>query len=196
MGDWILSRMMFPMTLAGCPLMALAGLGCLFFCKGKERRRLTWAAGVFLSALALFFGGMVLLGFFDMTWRNLPAAVLCGVLLVSGWAGIVLTLACLLPMEWKEVAPVLRWASKGVIVLFAAVVLVVTLWLGPMLLAFAYSGGERVVEYQGQTLLEVDEGFLDPCYSYYPYHGPLVRGTERLYSSPTHIWGDFEGEMP
>ena len=51
----------------------------------------------------------------------------------------------------------------------------------------------KVVEYQGQTLLEVDTGFLDPLYDYYEYHGPLFRGNERLYSSQyTHIWGDYE----
>lgn len=190
--DFILSRLMIPLTLAGCPLMALAALGCLFWCKGRNRQYLAWTAGVFLGALVLFLGGSVLLGLFGMGWRNLPSIILLGALLVSGWAGIVLTLACLLPQEWKEVAPVLRWAVKGGAVLISSVVLFVTLCYCPFFIVFGFGGGERVVEYQGQTLLEVDESWLDPYYCYYAYHGPLVRGIERLYEGPTHIWGDFD----
>lgn len=194
MDDWILERLMIPVTLAGCPLMALAALGCLLWCRGQNRRYLAWAAGVFLGALALFFGGMILLGFFGLTWRNLPALILCTVLLVSGWAGIVLTLACLLPQEWREVAPVLRWTVKGGALLLSSVVLVTTIWFGPFFIAFGFGGGEQVVKYEGQVLVERMEGFLSPDYSYYPYHGPLVRGTERVWNGPTHIWGDFDLE--
>ena len=46
---------------------------------------------------------------------------------------------------------------------------------------FAFGDTEKVVEYQGQTLVEVDDGFMDPHWSYYVYHGPLVRGRERVY---------------
>lgn len=181
MADLILSRFMFPLTLPGCAVLAIAGLACLFYCKGKNRRYLAWTAAVFLGALALYLGGILLLGFFQMTWRNLPALILCGTLLGSGWVGIVLTLACFLPGEWPGGPKALRWTLKGVVVLFAAVVLVVTLWFGPLAVIFVYSDAERVVEHQGQTLLEVNDGFLDPHWSYYVYHGPLVRGTERVY---------------
>ena len=191
MGDAVLSKVMFPLTLWGCPLMALAGLGCLIFCRGPGRRKLAWAAGVFLSALALFFGGMVLLGFFGLTWRNLPSAVLCGVLLVSGWAGIVLTLNCLMPQAWPELAPVLRWTVKGGALLLSSVILFVTILYGPFFIAWGFGGEERVLEHQGQTLLEVDESWLDPYYCCYAYHGPLVRGTERIWSGPTHIDRDI-----
>ena len=94
----------FPLTLAGCALLAVAGLGCLLYCKGSNRRHLAWAAAVFLAALVLYFGGLILLGCFQMTWRNWMSLALCGVLLLSGWAGIILTMACLLPR---------RWPSKG-----------------------------------------------------------------------------------
>lgn len=171
----------FPLTLVGVPILALTAIVCLLYCRGKNRRYLAWAAGIFLGTLALFFCGNILLGFFGMTWRNLPSMVLSGVLLVSGWVGIILTLNCLMPAEWPEIAPVLRWAVKGAVLFFAAVVLLVTLWLGPLVLAFAYGNPERIVEYQGQTLLEVDDGFLDPHWSYYVCHGPLFRETERLY---------------
>lgn len=190
--DAVLSKVMFPLTLWGSPLMALAALGCLIFCRGPDRRRLAWAAGVFLSALALFFGGKVLLGFFGLTWRNLPSLILLGTLLVSGWAGIVLTLACLLPQEWPELAPVLRWTVKGGALLLSGVILFVTILYGPFFVIWGFGGEERVLGHQGQTLLEVDESWLDPYYCYYSYHGPLVRGTERIWSGPTHIWGDFD----
>lgn len=189
MGDFLLSKFMFPMLLPGCGVLALAGLGCLLYGRGKEHRRLAWTAAVFLTALTLWIGGIFLMGFFDLTWRDAPAAALCAVLLVSGWVGIFQTLACLLPMEWKEVAPVLRWAVKGAVSLFAAVVFIVTLFFGPMAIGFIYSDAERVVTYEGRTLLEVDDGFMDPHYSYYEYHGPLVRGAGRIYDDHEPLHG-------
>ena len=36
------------------------------------------------------------------------------------------------------------------------------------------------MECQDHRLVERREGFLSPDYSYYAYHGPLVRGTERI----------------
>ena len=168
--------LIFPMALSGFWVLALMGIACLVRCRGKNRRYLAWTAAVFLGALALYFGGLILLGIFGLTWRNVVAMILCGTLLVSGWAGIVLTLACALPMEMPGIPAVLRWPAKGLLVLFAAVVFLVTLWVGPMGIALVYGNSERVVKYQGQTLVEVDEGFLDPWYSYYVYCGPLVRG--------------------
>lgn len=173
--------MLFPLTLTGVLILALVAIGCLSRCRGKNRRHLAWAAGVFLTALVLFFGGLILLGFFRMTWRSLPSMILLGTLLVSGWMGIVLTMGCFLPMEWPGIPAPLRWVSKGAALLFATVVILETLWFGPLLIVWGFGGEERVVEYEGKTLLEVDESFLEPDYRYYLYHGPLVRGTERLY---------------
>ena len=172
--------LLFPMVLIGFWLLALVGISCLIRCRGKNRRYLAWTAAVFLGALALYFGGLILLGFFQLTWRNLPALILCTVLLLSGWAGIILTLACALPMEWPNVPLILRWPAKGLLVLCAALVLLMTLWIGPLGIAFVYGDSERVVECQDRRLVERREGFLSPDYSYYAYHGPLVRGTERI----------------
>lgn len=172
---------LFPMVHISFWLLAVVGIGCLIRCRGKNRRYLAWTAAVFLGAFALFFGGIFLLDRFGLAWRNAPAAALCAVLLVSGWAGIVLTLACALPMEWPNVPQFLRWPAKGLVVLCAAVLLVVTLWIGPMGILFVYGDSERVMDYQGQKLVEVDDGFMDPHWSYYVYHGPLVRGIERLF---------------
>lgn len=192
--------LLFPMAHIGFWLLALTGTGCLIRCRGKRRRWLAWTAAVFLTAFVLFWGGIFLLDRFGLIWRNAPAAALCVVLLLSGWTGIVLTLACALPMEWPNVPLILRRLAKGLVVLSAAVVLLVTLWIGPMGIAFVYGGSERVVEYHGplvdyqdQLLVERMEGFLSPDYSYYPYRGPLFRGTKRIFNvadahvSPSHI---------
>ena len=181
----------FPMVLIGVFVLGLLGLGCLVRCKGKIRDSLARTAVVFLSALALYFGGMLLLGFFGMTWRNLASALFFGTLLVSGWAGVVLTVACVLDQKWSNIPILLEWAGKALVCFLAAEVLLVTLWIGPFLLLFGFTDSERTVEYQGQTLLEVDDGFLDPHYSYYAYHGPLVRGIDRIYDGPTSIYGDI-----
>lgn len=188
--DYLLNRMVL-LAQIGVPILALVGIGCLIRCKGKDRQRLVWIAAIFLGALALWVGGSVLLGIFRLTWRNGPMLLMGGVVLVSGWVGIVLTLACALPMEWPNVPAALSWASKGVVVFFAAAILLVALWMGPVGLLFAFGNVERRIEYQGQVLLEVDDGFRDPHYSYYAYHGPLVRGKERIYDEPTHIYGDI-----
>lgn len=171
------------LTPPGIGLLSVVGLGCLMFCKDEAYyKHLVRTAVVFITAFVLYFGGIILLDSFHLTWRNAPAAVLCGVLLVSGWMGITFTLVCLLPREWKGVPAALRWAFKGAVVLFAAVVLLVTLWIGPIGIAFVYGESERVVEYQGPLLLEKEEGFMSEYYSYYEYHGPLVRGTERIFN--------------
>lgn len=178
--DYLLNRIVL-LAQIGVPILALVGIGCLIYCKGKYHRYLARTAAVFLGTLALWIGGGVLLGFFRLTWRNGPMLLLGGIVLVSGWVGIILTLVCFLPMELPNVTAALHWASKSVIVLFAAAILLVALWMGPFGLLFAFSNAERKIEYQGQTLLEVDDGFLDIHYSYYVYHGPLVRGKERVY---------------
>ena len=183
--------LLFPAVLAGAVLLALIGLGCLLFCRGKSRRYLARTAYVFVPTFALFIGGELLLGMFDLTWRSLPAGIFCGVLLLSGIIGILLILCCLLPLEMSELAPCLRWTVKGAALASAGLVLYCALVYGGLLALFGFGGGERVLEYQGQTLLEVDRSFLDPLYDYYQYHGPLVRGNEALYEGlPTHIDGD------
>ncbi len=180
------------LTLPGCGVLALAGLYCLFFCKGqKNYKHLTRTAAVFLGAAGLLIGGDTLLGCFGLAWRSAPSAVLFGVMLVSGWIGVVLTLGCFLPLEIPRLHRYLRRGLKVAVLFFGVLVLLVFLWVGPVLLIFAFGDDEQVVEYQGQTLLEVDDGFMDPHWSYYVYRGPLVRGSERLWNGPTPIGGDI-----
>ena len=180
--EWTLSDLALPAALAGAVLLALVGLGCLIFCRGTNRRHLAWTACVFVPVFLLFVGGNLLLGLFGLTWRNLPSGLFCAVLLISGALGILFILGCFLPLEMPEVAPVLRWAVKGMALLSAGLVLCCALFYGPLLAVFAFGGEERVLGYRGQTLLEVENGFMDPIYDYYEYHGPLVRGAELVYA--------------
>ena len=184
------SEILFPLAAVGVPVLGLAGLYCLLFCKGEEHyKHLVRTAAVFLGAAGLLTGGGAVLGLFGLAWRSGPSVVLFGVMLVSGWIGVALTMACLLPRQWPVVGVVLRRAVKGGLQFLAVLVLLVSLWQGPFLMMFAFGDMERVVEYQGQTLLEVDDGFMDPHWSYYVYHGPLVRGKERVYDEYSPLWG-------
>ena len=175
----------------GISVLAVTGVGCLIWGKGRRRRYLVWTAAVFLGTLGLYFSGLLLLSCFGLTWRNLPTLVLWGVALLSGWAGTILIPVCFWSVEMPEQSVILGRAAKAAVAFFAAVVLFVTLWLGPLVLAFVYGSPERVVEYQGQTLLEENDGFLDLHYSYYAYHGPLFRGAERVWDGPARIDGDI-----
>lgn len=186
--------MMMAVTLFLClPLLAILGLWCLFYCRGKNRRHLTAAAAVLCGSLLILLGGEVILGGVGLTWRNLPAVVLWTAALVSGLLVLLLTLACFLPLDLPKWPRVARWSSKFLALICAGLVAYHAMLYGFILMVFAWGEKEQVVEYQGQTLLEVDTGFLDPLYDYYEYHGPLFRGNKRLYSSQyTHIWGDHE----
>ena len=176
------------LTLPGCGVLALTGLYCLFFCKGETNyRHLTWTAAVFLGAAGLLIGGDALLGCFDLAWRSAPSAVLFGVMLVSGWIGVVFILGCFLPLEIPQFHRYLRRGLKAAVLFFGVLVLLVSLWVGPIMFMFVYGDTERVLEYQGQTLLEVDDGFMDPHWSYYVHHGPLVRGKETVWNGQVPI---------
>lgn len=164
------------MAIVGALVVIGVGIWCLRNCEGKARKYLVLDSIVFLVTLALHFGGSIVLGFLGLTWRNVPGAVLWTVLVGSFLIWIVLALCCFLPQTGE-----IGWVNQGIVILFAVVTFLVVLWVGLIVLAFGYGETEKVVEYRGQTLLEVDDGFMDPHWSYYVYHGPLVRGTERIY---------------
>lgn len=180
--EWTLGDLFFLAALAGSVLLALEGLLCLIRCRGTNSRHLARTAWVFVPTLVLFAGGGLILGQFGLAWRNLPSGFFCTVLLISGALGVLFTLGCFLPLEMPEVAPVLRWALKGVTLLSAGWVLYCALIYGTLFSAFSYGGEERMLEYRGQALVEVENGFLDTIYDYYEYHGPMVRGTEPVYA--------------
>ena len=165
------------------PLLVLLGLGCLLWCRGKDHTHLVRTAVVFLGACGLLFGGEVIAGLFGLTWRNFPARFLCAVILISGILGIWFTLACFLPLELKDLAPVLRWTLKTGALFAAGLLIFCALRLGTLIVVFGFGSEDVVVSCQGQTLVEEESGWLDPIYDYYEYHSPLFRGRERLYSS-------------
>ena len=164
------------MAIVGALVVIGVGIWCLRNCEGKARKYLVLDSIVFLVMLALHFGGSIVLGFLGLTWRNVPGAVLWTVLVGGFLIWIVLALCCFLPQTGE-----IGWVNQGIVILFAVVTFLVVLWVGLIVLAFGYGETEKVVEYRGQTLLEVDDGFMDPHWSYYVYHGPLVRGKERVY---------------
>ena len=176
--------------LAAVPTLALCGIFCLVFLPREGRPHLLPTVAVFAGAFLLLVGGGRLLERFGLAWRNLPSGALSLLLLLSGIAGVVFTLGALLPAELPKLPAVLRWIIKAAAAASAALVLFYALALGGIAINMAFGGEERVVEYEGQTLVEVDRSFLDPWYVYYAYHGPLVRGNEILYDGPTPPWGD------
>ena len=163
-------------TIAGVPVLIGVGIWCLRRCEGKARKYLVWDTLVFFAALALLFGGDIVLGFFGLAWRNLPGAVLWAVLVVSFLTWIILTLRCSVS-QMDDIG----WVNKGIIIFFGGVVLLMTMWLGLLIFAFGYCREERVLEYQGQPLVEVDMSWLHPTYHYYEYRGPLFQGSELIY---------------
>ena len=54
---------------------------------------------------------------------------------------------------------------------------------------FALATEERVVDWPEQKVVEVDRSWLDPCYVYYEYRGPLVRGAGALTTSQRSLPG-------
>ena len=136
--------------------------------------------------VGLLAGGNLLLKPFNLAWRYLPggliaaAGILCLAAVLIGTAVRVLT--C--PMEGRSLGA--RAAARIIVLAGAAVLLYYVLILGSVIACFTYAGQERMIVYKGQTLLEVDNSFLDPMYDYYAYRGPVFRGAELLFSSQEH----------
>lgn len=174
---------MEPSYLLACGGLALAisavvfGVVCLFLVKGKLRAHMAVAVGVFLGTLLLWAGGNWVLGQFGLAWRNWVVWPLAILLFLSGVWGIVCDIRCL-----RELLRDRKALRLGVTVLSVAAGMMI-LWYGGLIGAIAVglgAGPERVVSWEGQRLVEVDESFMDVLYAYYPYRGPLVRGTERV----------------
>ena len=173
----------FALCFAG-PVTLLAALDRAFFGTGKRRRRLWAAMAVAGGAVLLLMGGDWLLGRFGLAWRNLPAGVLSAAAILGGTVCALLTIECVALRRGDGPG----WLLSTVVVTACALALtgLLLLW-GPLAAALAFGGREQAVEYEGRTLLERDEGFLDPAYEYYDYHGPLVRGAEGLFWRETPL---------
>lgn len=180
----MISYFLILLLLTGLPVLTVAGFVHMKRCEEKEQRQMRWAAYVFLGALVLLAGGWLVMGRFGLIWRAAPTAVLMGTMLVSDWVWIGLMLYHVLCGEWPGTPPVWRWTVKSMIALFATAALLMSLVWWTVLCALFGEGLNQVVEYQGQTLVEVVDGLLEADhYSYYRYYGPLVRGTEPVYEN-------------
>lgn len=136
--------------------------------------------------VGLLAGGNLLMKPFDLAWRNLPG----GLMAIASFIGIV---AVLFGTAWRTLTRPMEGRSLGAqavtritVLAGTAVFLFYFLILAPWAVCFTYAGQERMITYKGQTLLEVDNSFLDPMYDYYAYRGPIFRGAELLYSSQEH----------
>lgn len=172
-------------VLIAAPAVLLAALDRAFFGTGKRCRRLRAAMAAAGGAVLLLMGGDWLLGRLGLAWRNLPAGVLSAAAILGGAACALLTAACV--SGGGETGGLGRKLSAGTVTVCALSLCAVLLFYGPLAAALAFGGREQAVEYEGRALLERDEGFLDPAYEYYDYHGPLVRGAEGLFWRETPL---------
>ena len=161
---------MFVGTLGGLGavvLMGLEALNCLLTCRGKRRTRLLYAGDALLRLIGL-------------SWRRWVQTAFGVAALVLGMAGAFLTVHCGAERRagrlWHE-------AAVGIALLM---LLACSVTIGLFLLAFSHTP-ERVLEVQGQTLVEEDESFLDPHYVYYIGFGPLLRSRESVWSGDTPL---------
>jgi len=178
---------MFVGTLGGLGavvLMGLEALNCLLTCRGKRRTRLLYAAAGLGIVLLLWWGGDALLKMMGLAWRSWVRTAFGVAALVLGMAG-----AFLRVRGGGEGRGGRLWheAAVGIALLM---LLTYSVTIGPFLLAFSHTP-ERVLEVQGQTLVEEDESFLDPYYVYYIGFGPLLRSRESVWSGDTPL--DEEG---
>ena len=174
---------MFVGTLGGLGavvLMGLEALNCLLTCRGKRRTRLLYAAAGLGIVLLLWWGGDALLRLIGLSWRRWVQTAFGVAALVLGMAGAFLTVHCGAERRagrlWHE-------AAVGIALLM---LLACSVTIGPFLLAFSHTP-ERVLEVQGQTLVEEDKSFLDPHYVYYIGFGPLLRSRESVWSGDTPL---------
>lgn len=174
---------MFVGTLGGLGavvLMGLEALSCLLTCQGKRRTRLLYAAAGLGIVLLLWWGWDALLRLIGLSWRRWVQTAFGVAALVLGMAGAFLTVHCGAERRtgrlWHE-------AAVGIALLM---LLTCSVTIGPFLLAFSYAP-ERVLEVQGQPLVEEDESFLDPYYVYYIGFGLLLRSRESVWSGDTPL---------
>ena len=171
---------------AAAAVLLAAALSCLLpgkaACRGKPRRTLVWVLVLLAAVLLLWLAGERILAVFGLAWRSWVRSLLTGALGLLALFGIFQTAECYLAQSHTD-----RLAGQIVV---GVSVLVVTGCLVTVGLPgwFLSLHPERTVSWQGQTLLEEDSGFLDPAYSYYEYHGPLVRGLEAV----GNRWGEEE----
>ena len=159
-------------------VLLAAALYCLLpgrvACKRKARRALGWVLALFLAVSLLQLAGEFTLAMFGLAWRAWVRSLFAGALGLLAFFGVFQTLDCYL-----EQRDTLQLAHQIVVGISGLVVIayLVTVGLPSWFLAIR---PERTVTWRDRTLVEEDQGFLDPDYIYYAWHGALVRGLEPL----------------
>ena len=143
-------------------------------CKRKARRALGWVLALFLAVSLLQLAGEFTLAMFGLAWRAWVRSLFAGALGLLAFFGVFQTLDCYL-----EQRDTLQLAHQIVVGISGLVVIayLVTVGLPSWFLAIR---PERTVTWRDRTLVEEDQGFLDPDYVYYAWRGPLARGLEPL----------------
>lgn len=163
-------------------VLVLYGAARLLIRLAGERRALTGLGAVFLVSLMLICINSMLEAF-NVALRDLPVLILTVTLGLS---------VLLMATVWadctarKQASRTIRWCVRGAGALLCAVMVT---GFAVVLLFTALGGTERVVEYQGRSLVERDVGFLDPYYKYHVCYGPLFRGAETIYSGELRLEG-------
>lgn len=159
-------------------VLLAAALYCLLpgrvACKRKARRALGWVLALFLAVSLLQLAGEFTLAMFGLAWRAWVRSLFAGALGLLAFFGVFQTLDCYL-----EQRDTLQLAHQIVVGVSGLVVIayLVTVGLPSWFLAIR---PERTVTWRDRTLVEEDQGFLDPDYVYYAWRGLLVRGLEPL----------------
>ena len=143
-------------------------------CKRKPRRTLGWMLALFLAAFLLQLAGEFTLAMFGLAWRAWVRSLFGGAMGLLACFGVFQILGCCLEQrDTPRLAHQIVVGISGLVVVAYLVTVGLPSW-------FLSLRPERTVTWRDRTLVEEDQGFLDPDYVYYAWHGPLVRGLEPL----------------
>lgn len=159
-------------------VLLAAALYCLLpgrvACKRKARRALGWVLALFLAVSLLQLAGEFTLAMFGLAWRAWVRSLFAGALGLLTFLGVFQILGCYLEQrDTPRLAHQIVVGVSGLVVIAYLVTVGLSNW-------FLSLRPERTVAWRDRTLVEEDQGFLDPFYVYYEYHGPLVRGARSV----------------
>lgn len=159
-------------------VLLAAALYCLLpgrvTCKRKDRRALGWVLALFLAVSLLQLAGEFTLAMFGLAWRAWVRSLFAGALGLLTFLGVFQILGCYLEQrDTPRLAHQIVVGVSGLVVIAYLATVGLSNW-------FLSLCPERTVTWRDRTLVEEDQGFLEPDYIYYAWHGPLVRGLEPL----------------
>ena len=162
----------------GAAVLLAAALYCLLpgrvTCQRKARRTLGWVLALFLAVSLLQLAGEFTLAMFGLAWRAWVRSMFAGALGLLAFFGVFQTLDCYLEQrDTLQLAHQIVVGVSGLVVIAYLVTVGLPSW-------FLAIHPERTVTWRDRTLVEEDQGFLDPDYVYYAWRGPLARGLEPL----------------